>query len=206
MIEKTDILREWLGVGSINIFGLPFAGKDTVCNTLAGMFNGRVLGGGDILRNNPIPQNIKSIIDTGTLAPSDDFLNIVLPHFSDPSLEGHPLILSSIGRWHGEERGVIEAAEKSGHPLRAVILVDVGEAEIRRRWQVAHDMHDRGVRADDAQLAIGKRMEEYRLKTVPVLNYYEDEHLLIKVNGNPDPQTVIANVVDALEDFSKGIV
>ena len=30
MEEKITVIKQWLGTGSINVFGLPFSGKDTV--------------------------------------------------------------------------------------------------------------------------------------------------------------------------------
>ena len=50
MDEKIQFIKEWLGTGSINIFGLPFSGKDTVGVRLAEDLGGRFLSSGMILR------------------------------------------------------------------------------------------------------------------------------------------------------------
>lgn len=94
-------LKAWLGSGSINIFGRPFAGKDTQGKKLAALFDATLLGGGDILRGSTMPERIKALMRTGELIPTDDYISIVLPYLSQPALAGKPLILSSVGRWHG---------------------------------------------------------------------------------------------------------
>ena len=98
-----DTLRAWLGTGSINLFGRPFAGKDTQGTRLADLFDGVLLGGGDILRGATMPDHIKAGMKTGKLIPTKDYIAIVLPKLMDESLHGKPLILSSVGRWNGEQ-------------------------------------------------------------------------------------------------------
>ena len=50
MEEKVAKTREWLGTGSINVFGLPFSGKDTVGLRLAELLGAKFLSSGLILR------------------------------------------------------------------------------------------------------------------------------------------------------------
>ena len=50
MEEKINLIKRWLGTGSINIFGMPFSGKDTVGVRLAQDLNGRFLSSGLIMR------------------------------------------------------------------------------------------------------------------------------------------------------------
>ena len=37
MDQKITLIKNWIGTGSINVFGLPFSGKDTVGVRLAEM-------------------------------------------------------------------------------------------------------------------------------------------------------------------------
>ena len=50
MEEKIAKIKEWLGTGSINIFGLPMSGKDTVGIRLAEALGARFLSSGIIIR------------------------------------------------------------------------------------------------------------------------------------------------------------
>src|ERR1700676_246985 len=116
-IPKNPKIARWLQSGSINIFGLPFSGKDTHGTTLAKLFDAAFISGGDILRSSNLSQ-IKEHIAEGHLAPTDEYLAVVLPFFSRPELNGKPLVLSSVGRWHGEEPNVVQAAAASDHPIK----------------------------------------------------------------------------------------
>jgi cytidylate kinase len=50
MEQKIEIIKNWLGTGSINVFGLPFSGKDTVGIRLAELLGAKFLSSGLILR------------------------------------------------------------------------------------------------------------------------------------------------------------
>ena len=131
--ENIPEIKRWLDTGSINFFGLPFAGKDSQARRLAQRFGGTVLSSGDIFRNSVIPPETKAMIDRGELAPTQDFINIVLPYLQKPEFAALPLMLSSVGRWHGEEEGVIGALESANHPLKAVVYLSLAEEIAFRR-------------------------------------------------------------------------
>ncbi len=197
--DEVNKIGQWLGTGSINIFGTPFSGKDTQGHKLANLFNASLIGGGDILRNNPnVPTHVRETIDQGMLAPTDDYLNIVTPYLSQLAFKGQPLILSSVGRWHGEEEVILKAAEASGHPLKAVIYLKLDESEIRKRWQVSQASADRGQRADDAAEVLNTRLNEFRNKTLPVIEFYRQKGILIEVDGRLSPSEVTNEILKQL--------
>jgi adenylate kinase len=197
---KIETIKNWLGSGSINIFGLPFAGKDTVCEKLADLLGGIVIGGGEILRSQKQKDHIADQIDKGALAPTDEYLAIVLPYLSQLHLAHKPLILSSVGRWHGEESSIITAAHDSGHPLKAVVLISITEQEAHKRWALATHLGDRGQRKDDAQGILDTRINEFISKTTPVIDFYRSQGLLIEVDGLQSRSAVLAEVVSKLAE------
>lgn len=199
-VYKTKIqqIKAWLKTGSINVFGMPFAGKDTHCRELAGALDGVVVGSGDILRGKDSPSHIQKHIAKGFLAPMEEFLSIMLPYFSRKELKGKPLILSSVGRWHGEEAGVLEATAESGHPLLVVIYLRISVDEMRRRWQLAQHIGDRGRRDDDGEHILDTRLEEFKTKTSPVIKFYRDQGMLIEIDGMKPKEQVFKNILDEL--------
>lgn len=185
-MNSSDIsaIANWLGAGSINLFGLPYAGKDTHGLELANFFNAPpVISGGAILRNSTIPPHVKELIDAGFLAPIDDYINIVTPYLSSSEFQNKPLILSSVGRWHGEEQAIMEALEASHHPLKAVIFLNIDKDTMLWRWKRSQEDQDRGNRADDAAHLIDTRYEEFQNKTLPVIEFYRDQGLLIEIDS-----------------------
>lgn len=196
--HKLETIAAWLGTGSINIFGRPFSGKDTQGRMLAEQFGGILLGGGEILRNSVIPEDIKTLMKNGILIPIDAYIDIVLPYLEQASLSEKPLILSSVGRWHGEEDGVLAAAQQSGHPVKAVIYLDLDELTVRDRWALLHVQADRGHRHDDTEEILETRLNEYRNKTLPVIEHYKDLGLLLSIDGNRPREQVYGEIIEQL--------
>lgn len=189
--EKVKTIADWLGTGSINIFGAPFAGKDTQGNWLARQLDTPLVGGGDILRNNKnIPDYVREVMNQGKLAPIQEYLNIVTPYLSQKIFAGKPLILSAVGRWHGEEMVITEAAKKAGHPIKVVILLSISETEVMKRWQKLPNKVDRVGRHDDHGEIIKIRLDEFRTKTLPVIDFYRQKGLLLEVDGSLSPDEV----------------
>ena len=197
--DKIKKLVEWLGTGSINIFGRPFSGKDTQAQKLAKLFGASVVGGGEILRSSE-NEGVKKVIGKGELAPTQDYLDIVLPYFNKATFKNKPLILSSVGRWHGEESGVIKALATTDHELKAVVLLSLDEKEVRRRKEIAKSLGDRGRRADDAHGVLDVRLREFRNKTLPVIEFYRKKGLLIEVDGSVAPDLVTAEILTRLAE------
>lgn len=196
--KDIEIIKKWLGNGSINIFGRPFAGKDNQANKLIEIIGGNLIGGGDILRSKHMPNDIKILMRTGKLIPTDKYRQIVLPYFKQSIFKDKPLILSSVGRWHGEEEMVIKSLRDSGHELKAVIHLEISEQESYKRWQNRDINNDRGERYDDTEEILKIRLNEYRSKTIPVINHYKKTGLLIEVDGTKTRNEVTADILKKL--------
>ena len=202
--KQLPAVKAWLGTGSINIFGFPYAGKDMHGRELAEFLDAPLLSGGDILRNSTIPARVKEAMHAGLLVPSQDYINIVTPFLSNPDFEERPLILSSLGRWIGEEEGVIGALNTTGHPLKAVIYLNIDETTVWERWHDSQAKQDRGERADDAEHIIEARLAEFRNKTLPVIEHYRKLGLLIEFDSKLSKAEVTKRIIDEL--FKKAIV
>lgn len=200
--QKILAIKNWLGTGSVNIFGLPMSGKDTVGVRLAEAIGGKFLSSGLIIRANE-ELTRQHYSDKGDLTPTDVFFDWVLPYFDKPELKDFPLVLSSIGRWSGEEDTVMERAEKAGHPIRAAVILNVSEADVVSRWQAVAALKDRGARYDDDKPEVFQhRIDEFRTKTAPVLLKYRSLGLLIEVKADVERDTVFTELVNKLYAFS----
>jgi adenylate kinase len=203
MKDQIQIISNWLGAGSIDIFGCPFSGKDTQGEILAKLLKGELLAGGDILRSHKDPAKIEQILDSGGIIPSDFYLDLVLPYLSQPKYKNKPLIMSAVGRAHGEEPDVMKAAKDSGHPIKAVVLLDLTEKEVWRRFEISKLDDDRGDRADDRREVIKNRLKKYQTRTLPVINYYRSKGLLIEVDGSLSRDIVTSEILSGLIKLSK---
>jgi adenylate kinase len=196
--EKIDVIKKWLGSGSINIFGRPFSGKDTQGARLAELLDTRMIGGGEVLRSSNIPERAQECLRTGRLIPTEDYINIVLPFLSQPSLADKPLVLSSVGRWHGEEDGVIRALSESAHQLKVVAYLNISNDDSLNRWRALETVRDRQGRQDDTEDILKTRLDEYQQKTMPVIEYYRQAGLLVEIDGTKTRDEVAADIINAL--------
>ena len=201
MDGKIDRIKKWLDIGSINIFGIPMSGKDTVGKQLAEVLDGKFLSSGEIIREMEAESG-EHTTDDGSFTPTNMFYKWVLPYFEKRELWHSPLILSSIGRWAGEENEVMRIAEESDHPIKAVVWLKISQEELEKRWNAAKQSGDRGNRADDQNLDIMKnRLNNFEEKTLPVLKHYEELGMLIVVDANAPREEVFERVINQLSDF-----
>ncbi len=198
MEEKLTLIKKWLGSGSINIFGLPMSGKDTQGIKLAESLNAKFLSSGLIIRTmeKETKQNLSA---SGNLIPTNIFYEWVLPYFERRDLFETPLVLSSIGRWSGEEDQVMSVAAGSGHEIKAVIYLNISEVEAEKRFNTAKSLNDRGDRDDDKDIEVFKvRLKEFREKTLPVLKHYHSLGLIINIDGSKSRENVFNEIVEKL--------
>lgn len=200
MEEKVAKIKEWLGTGSINVFGLPYSGKDTVGLRLAELIGAKFLSSGLILRAaEKEDKELAKELAAGNLAPTDTFRRIIMPYFSRNDLADFPLVLSSVGRWEGEEYDIMDSAAKANHGIKAVILLNISEDEAKKRWEAARVLGDRGERSDDREKGIlDNRIHEFIEKTMPVIETYRKRGLLIPVHATGDRDVVFNGVIDEL--------
>lgn len=209
MEDKIAEIKKWLGTGSINIFGIQFSGKDTVGKRLADAIGAEFLSSGDIVRSardNSKDSNIRraaQVSESGALTPMDEFLELIVPYMYDEKIAGKALVLSSVGRWIGEEGPVLEALQKGGHDTKAVLLLNVSEDEVWHRWREAQgDTRNTGRTDDMDEEKVAKRISEFRDKTLPVIQVYRKMEILLDINGQQDRDTVFNDVIDRLYAFA----
>ena len=204
MDQRISIIKNWLGTGSINIFGLPFSGKDTVGLRLAELLGARFLSSGLILRAAEKEDKLLAHeLAAGNLAPTETFMKVILPYFTKDELNGFPLVLSSVGRWSGEEHDIMAAADVNDHPIKAVLLLNISEEEAKKRWEASRELGDRGTRSDDREKGIlENRINEFIQKTMPVIETYRSKDILIPIRATGDREVVFNSVIDELVKFA----
>ncbi len=206
-LEVLDVelahIRGWLGTGAINIFGLPYAGKDTQCTRVATALGGAVIDGGGLLRRNPhMTEDERKIMEAGELLPIDVYLRLVVPVLGNPLHGGKPLVLSSVGRFFGEEGAVMRASKAADHTLRVVVLLEVSDDDVLQHQAEAAANEDRGIRADDDPGKLTRRIDEFHTKTAPVIDFYRQSGKLVAIQGSGTKDEVFYRIVHAIYDFA----
>lgn len=179
------------------ILGAPGSGKGTQAQLLAEKFNLVHLSSGQLLRTEaasgtPKGKLIADLLVTGALLPFETVLEVIEPALKSAKngfvLDGTPRDIHQAEYLHHffNENGIV---------LDKVIYLDIpveeGVKRIMKRSQIEH-------RSDDNYDSIKKRMDIYHDETMPVIDFYQKNALLLKIDGTPDIQTIFKDIVNRL--------
>ena len=204
-LDQLSIIKNWLGTGSINFFGLLYSGKDTIGGKLAEHLGAKFFSSGDILRSSMslLTPEAAKITNSGGITPTDEFSALVPPYFAQPEIANIPLILSMVGRLPDEVNFIREVAASSGHHIKAVVNLFITEQMVITRWEAAKNSTHRAGRADDRTLeTVLHRIEEFKQNVLPSIDIYRKLGLLIEINAEPDRSTVLASTIESLCHFA----
>lgn len=183
---------------NIVLFGAPGAGKGTHANLIAEKFNMVHISTGDLLRHEvadatPLGLRVKAIMDRGDLVGDDIVIKLVDQVISSYD-EG--LILDGFPRTVEQAQALEFLLSHHGKHLDHVISIDMPREILVKR------IHERALisnRSDDTEETINHRLEEYELKTKPVLDYYKGSGILISIDGSGEISETSNRICKILE-------
>jgi adenylate kinase len=175
----------------------PGAGKGTQGERLAERHGVPHLATGDILREHvangtELGIAAKKHMDEGGLVPDALVIDMILERLggSDPMKD---FLLDGFPRTLRQARAAYEWGSAMDRTFDAVIMLEVPEDELVRR------LVDRGVasgRTDDTEEVIRERFHVYEENTAPLIDFYEERGILLRVDGTG----TIDEVTDRIED------
>ncbi len=201
------------------LLGPPGSGKGTQGKTLQEDFHLPYYATGDILRaavkeGTEVGRKAKEYMDRGDLAPDEVIIEVIGERVQQEEASDG-FILDGFPRTVPQAEALDEEMEDLGRKITAAILIEVPEEEIIRRLSgrrtceknPSHIYHmesdppkedevcdlDGGrliVRDDDKPEVIRHRLEQYEEKTEPLIGYYEEREILLRVDGNRPPEDV----------------
>ncbi|UHS56266.1 MULTISPECIES: adenylate kinase [Agrobacterium] len=186
--------------------GPPGAGKGTQAKRLTDKYAIPQLSTGDMLRaavndGSEIGKRAKEVMDAGGLV-SDDIVNqIVSERIEQPDC-ANGFILDGYPRTVPQAKALADNMRQKNLTLDGVIELRVDEEALVRRIEnrVAETVAAGGtVRSDDNPESFRKRLSEYREKTAPLSQYYQEQGELVVLDGMADMDVVTAAIEAALE-------
>ncbi|KAK8056332.1 UMP-CMP kinase [Apiospora rasikravindrae] len=180
------------------VLGGPGAGKGTQCAHLVKDYGFTHLSAGDLLRaeqeraGSEFGEMIKDYIKNGLIVPMEvtvQLLENAMTATVDPSGKGETAGKKGKFLIDGFPRKMDQAVkfEESVCPAKAVLFYDCPEAEMERR------LLNRGKtsgRADDNADSIRKRFRTFVETSMPVVDAFEKQGKVIKIDGTAKPEEV----------------
>lgn len=177
------------------IFGRQGAGKGTQCAHLVEHYGIAHISTGDMLRGavaagTELGLVAKAVMDTGNLV-SDEVINgIVEERLDQPDAVEVGYVLDGYPRTIAQAEFLVE--QLGDHGVSVAIDLHVPLEEVSAR------MRARG-RGDDTEEGIARRLELYEQETLPVLKWFDEHGLLVRVDGFADEEVVTQRLFDAIE-------
>jgi adenylate kinase len=204
---------------AIVIMGAPGAGKGTQSSRIVEEFGVEHVTTGDALRANKDMETEygtpREYMEAGELVP-DEVVNAIVKEALQ-SADGYVL--------DGYPRTIEQAEYLDGiTELDIVLYLDVDDEVLKERLtgrricdDCGRNFHvdfdppaEEGVcddcggeliqREDDSADVVETRVEEYNTKTAPVVEHYESEGLLVRIDGEDTPEAVWDEVEDAIAE------
>jgi len=167
------------------LFGPPGAGKGTQSQKLIEKYDLVHLSTGDLLRNEiangtTLGLEAKKLMDDGKLVPDEVVIGMIRNKLTEnPDAKG--FIFDGFPRTVAQAEALDTLLTSVDSQISGMIALEVEEVELEKRLLLRGK--DSG-RPDDANPeVIRKRINEYKSKTAPVANYYNEQGKLTTING-----------------------
>ena len=165
----------------ILLIGAPGAGKGTQAEHIAERYGIAHISSGDLLRKHMaddtyIGRQARSFVERGDLVPDRIVMNMLYQPVIEASKRGG-YVLDGFPRTVEQAKAAYETAGDLGVAVQVAVHIDVPSEELVRRLLA----RKRG--SEDTADVIAHRIEVYRERTMPLLDYYAEREKLIVVNG-----------------------
>lgn len=174
----------------------PGAGKGTQGERLAERHGVPHLATGDLLRDHvargtDLGREAQGHMDAGRLVPDELVIDMVLDRLAGDDEPMQSFLLDGFPRTLAQAHAAYELATAVDRTFHAVIMLEVPEDELVRR--LLQRGREQG-RSDDTDDIIRQRLAVYRENTEPLVEFYEERGILIRVDGTGSVEDVTERI------------
>lgn len=177
------------------LMGAPGAGKGTQAKRLESLLGLPQVATGDLFRahlknQTELGKLARTYMDKGELVPNEVTIAMVRDRLSQPDCEAGA-ILDGFPRTLAQAEALDELLKEFGAKIAVVPYIHVAQDVLVKRLAKRAEIEGR---ADDNEETIRTRMQVYESETAPLLDYYENRALLVKINGEQSIDQVSADL------------
>ena len=210
----------------IVLLGAPGSGKGTQAKKLMADRNIPQVSTGDMLRQaiangTRFGLQAKALIDAGNLAPDEVVLGIIRERIGQPDAE-NGFILDGFPRTTQQALDLEELLDELGTPLNMAVLLNIDFDILMKRLTGRRTCSRTGKllnvyfssaeeldectrsggelvqREDDNEVTISNRLDVYRERTEPLIDFYESRGKLVKIDAEGRIDEVYTRLTAAL--------
>jgi len=182
------------------LFGPPGSGKGTQSIKLAEKYMLKHVSTGDILRNEVNNQTVlgikaKAIMNTGELVP-DELLIEILHAVMENNKNAKGFIFDGFPRTTVQAKALDQLMVKMNVSINSVISLEVEDGEVVKRLLKRAEIEGR---KDDNAETINNRLNVYKSQTCPLLEYYDKQKKLHRIEGIGTVDSIFKNICSKLD-------
>lgn len=177
------------------VLGAPGSGKGTLSKELKKDYDFSHLSTGDIIRNSDDPE-LKKIIEGGNFVPDDMMIKILRRELRGLDLS-KGIILDGFPRTIKQAKRLDSMLGKMGLGLNHAVYLEISDDVAKDRIRNRAKKEDR--KDDSSEEVINKRFDEYKEKTLPLVDFYEKSRKLVRINAEGGKDDVLQKVVERLK-------
>ncbi len=216
---------------NVVLLGAPGAGKGTQASVLTKELGVVHVATGDLFRKalseeTPLGLMAKSYMDKGELVPDEVTIDMVKERIRQPDC-ANGVLFDGFPRTVSQAKALDKMLASEGRHLDKTVYMEVPEEELVRRlsgrWicrncQTPYHMvtsppatpgkcdacgGELYQRADDKEETVRERLKVFFSQTMPIVDYYDEQGKLIRVDGNRSIDVVGAEMIELLRAGSK---
>jgi len=207
------------------VLGKQGAGKGTQCVRLSHYYSVPHISTGDMLRANvktrtPLGLEAQARMDRGELLPDTLIMDMVRERLKERNVSSRGFILDGCPRTVVQAELLQDMLAPSSLDLvidlevpTELVLVRIASRRVCKDCQAIYSTSEPPVvkwicdvcggmvqqRPDDTEEAVSRRLAAYEAETAPLIGWYEDRELLVRLDGVGTPDEVLERSIAAIE-------
>lgn len=193
-------------IGRITILGPSGGGKGTQAKLLEEKYGWKHVSVGELFREEiakgtKIGQEANEYVEKGDWVPTKLTFRMLRPVLENLLETG--FVLDGFPRLPDQPKILDNFLEENGASLDMAIHLDIRPKVIMERrkksWEEGKSFYDQK-RKDETIQAIRSRIEEYQKTITPILNYYQDQGILFRVDGERPIEPIHQDIVSQIKE------